>query len=91
MMIKPGISELMKDMDSRYTLAMVVAKRARELSLDTTTPLVKVKSDKPVTIAVNEVAEGMIDVIRSDEPAVEIFTDTEQEENQDTLVVSTEE
>ncbi|MBE7062426.1 MAG: DNA-directed RNA polymerase subunit omega [Clostridia bacterium] len=90
-MIKPGISELMKDMDSRYTLAMVVAKRARELSLDTTTPLVKVKSDKPVTIAVNEVAEGMIDVIRSDEPAVEIFTDTEQEENQDTLVVSTEE
>ena len=63
MMIKPGISELMEGMDSRYTLAMIVAKRARELALDTTTPLVKIKSDKAVTIAVNEVAEGMIDVI----------------------------
>ncbi len=72
MMIKPGISELMKDMDSRYTLAMIVAKRARELALDTTTPLVKVKSDKPVTIAVNEVAQGMIDVIA---PGEEIFVE----------------
>jgi len=70
MMIKPGISELMKDMDSRYTLAMIVAKRARELALDTTTPLVKVKSDKPVTIAVNEVAQGMIDVIAPSEEFV---------------------
>lgn len=61
MMIKPGISELMKDMDSRYTLAMVVAKRARELALDTTTPLVKSSSDKPVTIAVDEVAAGKIE------------------------------
>ena len=63
MMIKPGISELMENLDSRYTLAMMVAKRARELALDTTTPLVKVKSDKPVTIAVNEVAAGKIDIV----------------------------
>ena len=34
MMIKPGISELMKDMDSRYTLAMIVAKRARDIAED---------------------------------------------------------
>ncbi len=67
MMIKPGISELMENLDSRYTLAMVVAKRARELALDTTTPLVKVKSDKPVTIAVNEVAAGMIDFAMDEE------------------------
>ncbi len=61
MMIKPGISELMEHMDSRYTLAMIVAKRARELALDTAAPLVKVDSDKPVTIAVNEVAAGLIE------------------------------
>lgn len=63
MMIKPGISELMQNMDSRYTLAMIVAKRARELALDTTAPLVKVESDKPVTIAVNEVAAGLIETV----------------------------
>ncbi|MDD6308121.1 MAG: DNA-directed RNA polymerase subunit omega [Clostridia bacterium] len=61
MMIEPRLSELMKGMDSRYTLVTVVAKRARELATETKMPLVKVKSDKPVTIAVNEVAAGMID------------------------------
>lgn len=76
MMIKPGISELMKDMDSRYTLAMIVAKRARELSLDTTTPLVKVKSDKPVTIAVNEVAQGMIEAYSADQQNQNVFSET---------------
>lgn len=81
MMIKPGISELMENMDSRYTLAMMVAKRARELALDTTTPLVKVKSDKPVTIAVNEVAAGKIGIVETDavqvsEEAPENFSDT---------------
>ncbi len=81
-MIKPGISELMKDMDSRYTLAMIVAKRARELSLDTTTPLVKIKSDKPVTIAVNEVAQGLIDVIPANtEAAAEVPEEAEQPES----------
>ncbi len=91
MMIKPGISELMKDMDSRYTLAMIVAKRARELSLDTTTPLVKVKSDKPVTIAVNEVAQGMIEVVDADAPMTEAAVMPINPENLDILNLNTEE
>lgn len=91
MMIKPGISELMKDMDSRYTLAMIVAKRARELSLDTTTPLVKVKSDKPVTIAVNEVAQGMVEVVQADAPAREPVQMADAPERLDVLGMNTEE
>ncbi len=69
MMIKPGISELMENMDSRYTLVSAVAKRARDLAEDSVTPLVKIDSDKPVTVAVNEVAAGMIDIIRPGEEA----------------------
>ncbi len=91
MMIKPGISELMKDMDSRYTLAMVVAKRARELALDTTTPLVKVKSDKPVTIAVNEVAQGMIEVLPANAQLVEPEQIIEPEILPDPMGMQTEE
>ena len=68
-MIKPGISDLMKNMDSRYTLVTAVAIRARELEEDNSTPLVDVKSDKAVTIAVNEVSEGMIEIIRPEESA----------------------
>ncbi len=79
MMIKHGISKLMKDMDSRYTLAMIVAKRARELALDTTTPLVKTKSDKPVTVAVDEVAAGMLEAyIRDEDGATAVAAETEE-------------
>ena len=91
MMIKPGISELMKDMDSRYTLAMIVAKRARELSLDTTTPLVKVKSDKPVTIAVNEVAQGMIEAYSADLQKQDVFSEAGSSEMTEAMEMTTEE
>ena len=80
MMIKPGISELMKDMDSRYTLAMIVAKRARELALDTATPLVKSKSDKPVTVAVEEVAAGKLESFPIEAYPVEMVEEVQKTE-----------
>lgn len=80
MMIKPGISELMKDMDSRYTLAMIVAKRARELALDTATPLVKSKSDKPVTVAVEEVAAGKLESFPIDAFPMEVVEEVQEAE-----------
>lgn len=60
MMIYPEIDNLAKLVDSRYTLAILCAKRAREIAFGNTIPLVKVKSTKPVTIAVNELYEGKI-------------------------------
>lgn len=60
MMIEPGINKLMKNVDSRYTLVMMVAKRARELAEENSTPLVNIKTDKTVTIAANEIAEGLV-------------------------------
>ena len=79
MMIKHGISKLMKEMDSRYTLTMIVAKRARELALDTTTPLVNTKSDKPVTVAVDEVAAGKLEAyIRGENGEAPFVEETEE-------------
>lgn len=53
MMMYPPIAELMKRTDSRYSLVIAVAKRARELS-EGAEPLVKCASDKEVTEAVYE-------------------------------------
>ena len=57
MMLYPPMSELAAKAGSRYLLVNVVAPRARQLSIEsemTHEPL----TDKPVTIAINEVARG---------------------------------
>ncbi|RCX19462.1 DNA-directed RNA polymerase subunit omega [Anaerobacterium chartisolvens] len=63
-MINPPISELMKKVDSRYTLCVVVGKRARQL-LDGAYSLAKCDSEKPVAIAANEVNEGKLIYVRT--------------------------
>ena len=58
-MLYPAMSELLKHVESRYLLVNVVAHRARQLSIEsemTHEPL----TDKPVTIAIREVAEGKL-------------------------------
>lgn len=63
-MIYPSINELMKTADSRYTLVVEAAKRARQL-VDGSPKLSKVNSEKEVTIAINEIAEGKITYVRT--------------------------
>ena len=63
-MINPGLGELLKRADSRYTLVVVVAKRARKLN-EGAERLVESDSDKVVAIAIDEVNEGKITFIRT--------------------------
>ncbi len=65
-MIYPTLDELSKRVDSRYTLVVQVAKRARQIVAGAK-PLVSVDSDKPVTIAVNEANEGKVHYRRTKE------------------------
>ncbi|MDI6602332.1 MAG: DNA-directed RNA polymerase subunit omega [Thermoanaerobacteraceae bacterium] len=58
-MLYPAINELLKKVDSRYTLSMAVAKRARQL-VEGAPKLVDIDSTRPVTIATYEVYEGKI-------------------------------
>lgn len=58
-MIYPSINLLMEKVDSRYTLVVTAAKRARMLAQGAP-KLVDMDSDKFVTIAVNEIAEGKV-------------------------------
>lgn len=58
-MIKPSLDILVKKVDSKYTLVVLAAKRAREL-MDGSEALVKTKSSKKVTNALEEIAANQI-------------------------------
>ena len=62
-MIKPTTNELMRRVDSTYTLCNVVGKRARQL-VEGAHPLTESSSAKPVSIAAKEVCEGKITYVR---------------------------
>lgn len=58
-MLYPPMAQLLEHIDSRYLLVNVVARRARQLSIESEEfhePL----SEKPVTLAIREVADGKL-------------------------------
>jgi DNA-directed RNA polymerase subunit omega len=80
MMTKPGITELDRCVDSRYTLVSMVSKRARMIGKERTAPdedgnepVYNPKLEKAVTQAVEEIANGVVGYVRSSaiEPASE--------------------
>lgn len=58
-MIHPSLDALVDKVDSKYTLVVLAAKRAREI-LDGEESLVMSKSNKPVTVALEEVSLGRV-------------------------------
>ncbi|MBU2701060.1 DNA-directed RNA polymerase subunit omega [Sporomusaceae bacterium BoRhaA] len=62
----PSVDVLLSKVDSRYTLAVLGGKRAREI-LNGSEPLVACKSLKPTTIALEEIAQGKITFQRTKE------------------------
>ena len=62
MMIYPPITELVEKTGSRYALVIETAKRTRQL-VDGAPRLAEIDTTKEVTVAVNEIYEGKIEVI----------------------------
>lgn len=58
-MIEPSFTDLMKKVDSRYSLVIGVAKRAREITAGQE-PVVSCKNTKAVDIATCEIAAGKV-------------------------------
>lgn len=58
-MLYPSINELREKADSRYTLVSMAAKRARDI-IEGKPTLIELDTDKPVSIAANEIAEDLI-------------------------------
>ena len=61
MMLYPPMKELLNKVPSRYKLVNVVAYRARQIAHEAETSGIPLE-DKPVTLAVREVADGTLDV-----------------------------
>lgn len=66
MMIKPGITELSKCVDSRYTLVTMAAKRARMIGEARIEDNEAFGTDKPVTVAAGEIVTGKVGYVRSE-------------------------
>lgn len=60
MMLYPAMNKLNEYIPNRYMMVNVVARRARQLAADAEMNGEKLE-EKPVTLAINEVAEGLFD------------------------------
>lgn len=57
MMLYPAMNDLLKQVPSRYQLVNVVAARARQIASEAENEGIMLE-DKPVSIAIREIAEG---------------------------------
>ena len=58
-MLYPPVAVLLKDVQSRYLLVNVVAQRARQIAVEADA-LNEELTEKPVTLAIREVADGKL-------------------------------
>ena len=58
-MLYPSIDEIRTKVDSKYTLVVLAAKRARDI-IEGMPKLTEADVEKPVSIAANEIAEDLI-------------------------------
>lgn len=65
-MLYPSVNEIRKKADSRYTIVIMAAKRARDI-IDGKPILTDVENDRPVSLAANEIAEDLITYKREEQ------------------------
>ena len=63
MMLYPAMNKLTSYVPNRYMLVNVVARRARQIA-ENAEEIGEHLDEKPVTMAINEVAEGKLDATR---------------------------
>jgi DNA-directed RNA polymerase subunit omega len=67
-MINPSIMDLLEKVDNRYSLVVATSRRARKI-INGEEPMIQGVGTKPLTIAINEIQQGIIEV-REDEKKV---------------------
>lgn len=65
-MLYPPVADMLKNVESRYLLVNVVAQRARNIAAKAEEEKVDLPK-KPVTLAIEEVAEGKLSATLKDE------------------------
>ena len=65
-MLYPPVADMLKNVDSRYLLVNVVAQRARQIAVEAEA-FKEELPEKPVTLAIREVAAGELTATLKDE------------------------
>jgi len=65
-MLNPDLRNVLKDHVSRYSLVTATAKRAREIAEEAEEKKI-IMTEKPVTLAVNEIINGKYTIIEPEE------------------------
>lgn len=65
-MLYPPVADLLKNVESRYLLVNLIAKRARQISQEAE-EMQEELTEKPVTLAIREVADGKLTASLKDE------------------------
>lgn len=66
-MARVTVEDCLENVDNRFELIMVSAKRARQIATGGKDPMVELENDKPTVVALREIAEGHIDASILDE------------------------
>ena len=64
-MIYPPITNLIKKTNSRYSLVIATAKRAREIAVENLQEK-NLSTEKPVTVALGEIIDGKYKIVEPD-------------------------
>ena len=59
-MISPSVTDLLQKTHDRYSLVILTSKRARQL-IEGSEPKISINSNKPLTIAINEVDKNAVE------------------------------
>ncbi len=65
-MLYPPVADMLKNVESRYLLVNVVAQRARQIAAEAEA-FQEELPEKPVTLAIREVADGQLSASLKDE------------------------
>ena len=59
-MARVTVEDCLENVENRFELVMVAAKRARDIAINGEQPLVNWENDKPTVVALREIASGLI-------------------------------
>ena len=59
-MARVTVEDCLDNVDNRFELVMLAARRARQMRMFGADPLVPPENDKPTVVALREIAEGLI-------------------------------
>ena len=59
-MARVTVEDCLENVENRFELVMVAAKRAREIAVRGEQPMVEWENDKPTVVALREIAEGLV-------------------------------